>query len=179
MPNFYGLTPSTVNILTFILLKQNKMTLLAYWKTKWKQSELLSNRNYENPHVLECTLSFGEKIMNQVQKSSIERLTDRVKQWNWRSRNRGGAKMIGVDTTKISFWCSLVAQCQTWPTFFLQKSMYSRFYPSMEGDKELLEKSRHAVNGLFNVLTRKVVVNQTFTLYSPYFCKSIVRNIAG
>ena len=37
----------------------------------------------------------------------------------------------------------------------------------MEGDEDLLEKSRHAVSCPFNVLTGKVVVNQTLTHYLP------------
>ena len=57
----------------------------------------------------------------------------------------------------------------------LHKSTDSKFYPSTESDKELLEKIREdMVGGPSNVFTREAVVDQTFIRKSSNLCKSIV-----
>ena len=43
----------------------------------------------------------------------------------------------------------------------LHKSTDAKFYPFMEGDKDLLEKIREVVGGPSIVFTRKAVVDET------------------
>ena len=57
----------------------------------------------------------------------------------------------------------------------LQKSTDSKFYPSIESDKNLLEKIREdMVGGPSIVFTRKAVVDETFICKSTKLCYSIV-----
>ena len=57
----------------------------------------------------------------------------------------------------------------------LHKSTDAKFYPFMEGDKDLLEKSQEdVVGGPSIVFTRKAVVDETFIRKSTNLCKSIV-----
>ena len=57
----------------------------------------------------------------------------------------------------------------------LHKSTDAKFYPFMEGDKDLLEKIREDVGvGPSIVFTRKAVVDETFIRKSTNLCKSIV-----
>ena len=57
----------------------------------------------------------------------------------------------------------------------LHKSTDSKFYPSTDSDKDLLEKIREdMVGGPSTVFTRKAVVDETFIRKSTTLCKSIV-----
>ena len=57
----------------------------------------------------------------------------------------------------------------------LHKPTDAKFYPFMEGDKDLLEKIPENVVGRpFIVFTRKAVVDETFIRKSTNLCKSIV-----
>ena len=57
----------------------------------------------------------------------------------------------------------------------LHNSTDSKFYPSTESDKDLLEKIRqNTVGGLPIVFTRKAVVDETFERKSSNLCNSIV-----
>ena len=57
----------------------------------------------------------------------------------------------------------------------LHKSTDAKFYPFMEGDRDLLEKIREdVVGGPYIVFTRKAVVDETFIRKSTNLCKSIV-----
>ena len=57
----------------------------------------------------------------------------------------------------------------------LHKSADSKFYPSTESDKKLLEKTREdMVGGPSIVFTRKAVVDATYIRKSSNLCKSIV-----
>ena len=56
-----------------------------------------------------------------------------------------------------------------------QKSSEAKFYPFMEGDKDVLEKNgENVVGGPSIGFTRKAVVNETFIRKSTNLCKSIV-----
>ena len=56
-----------------------------------------------------------------------------------------------------------------------QNSSEAKFYPFIEGDKDLLEKNRENVVGGPSIgFTRKAVVNETFIRKSTNLCKSIV-----
>ena len=57
----------------------------------------------------------------------------------------------------------------------LHKSIYSKFYPFAEGDKDFLEESREDfVGGPSIVFTRKAVVDEIFIRNSANICKSTV-----
>ena len=59
--------------------------------------------------------------------------------------------------------------------FCLPKSTDSKFYPSTESDKDLLEKIREDMFvGPSIVFTREAVVDETFIRKSSNLCKSIV-----
>ena len=57
----------------------------------------------------------------------------------------------------------------------LHKSFDAKFYPSTEGDQDLLEKIQEdVVGGPSIVFTRKAVVDETFVRKSANICNSIV-----
>ena len=57
----------------------------------------------------------------------------------------------------------------------IHKSTDTKFYPSTEAAKDLLEKSREDVVGGFSIVfTRQAVVDETYTPKSTNICNSIV-----
>ena len=74
-----------------------------------------------------------------------------------------------IDITKLS--CTLPSLANN----CLHKSTDSKFYPLTESDKDLLEKIHEdMIGGPSIVVTRKVVVDETFIRKSTNLCKSIV-----
>ena len=75
----------------------------------------------------------------------------------------------GIDMLKLG--CTL----PNLASICLHKPTDSKFYPSTESDKDLLEKIREDMVGGFSIVfTRKAVVDETFIRKSSNLCKSIV-----
>ena len=75
----------------------------------------------------------------------------------------------GIDMPKLRCTLPILARIG------LHKSTDSKFYPSTDADKDLLEKTRKdTVGGPSILFTRKAVVDETFLRKSSNLCKSIV-----
>ena len=84
-------------------------------------------------------------------------------------------KLIEFHNNKGIYMLKLGCKLPSLANICFHKSTDTKFYPSTESDKDLLEKIREdLVSGPSIVFTRKAVVDETFIRKSSNLCKSIV-----
>ena len=148
LQSFPRMTRFTVNVAAVTLLKQNKKSLLLYWKKNWPQNKPMSKLSYQSHHLQEL------RTINVCKKHGS------TSKWLYSKTVCAGI------TIKILF--------PAWRLWKNDRLLPQQSY-QYEADKDLLKKSREVVfGGQSIVFTRKAVVEETFIRKSQNMCKSSV-----